>query len=162
MLTFFNEIITGNVDIPVLLVNDAGSIIASRNIEINGATTLQQLPVKVQKEFMHYEPILVQYRATKNFIYYKDSNLFSKLKKTLNDLVETFISEVVLNTASAPVILTDEKMNVIHFGNLDSTLMESETESLVQIKRMQAVHEPIVVDLGEGMKRFIYYDDRWC
>jgi signal transduction histidine kinase len=30
---------------------------------------------------------------------------------------------------------------------------------LKMIKDMQAAHEPVVADLGEGVKRFIYYDD---
>jgi two-component system, sporulation sensor kinase D len=159
MLTFFNEIVTSNNDIPAILVDEEGNILGARNIAIPRISNFRQLPKDIRDEFSQYPPILVDYKVSKNYIYYKDSNLFTKLRQTLNDLVETFISEVVVNTASAPVILTDEKMNVINYGNIDSLKMEDKGEVLRMIHDMQNTHEPVIADLGEGVKRYIYYDD---
>ncbi len=160
MLTFFNDIVTANTDIPAILTNDKGQIIGTRNIELPaGVTSLENLPPHMRADFSMYAPILVDYKVSKNYIYYKDSNLFTKLRETLNDLVETFISEVVLNTASAPVILTDDKMNVLHFGNIDSMKMSTTDGAFKMIKQMQETHDPLVVDLGEGVTRYIYYDE---
>ena len=160
MLTFFNDIVTSNTDIPAILTDDKGQIIAARNIELPaGIKSINELPAQMRSDFSMYAPILVDYKVRKNYIYYKDSNLFTKLRETLNDLVETFISEVVLNTASAPVILTDDKMNVLHFGNIDSAKMNTADGALKMIKQMQEAHEPVVADLGEGVTRYIYYDD---
>ena len=160
LLTFFNEIITSNNDIPAILCDGQGNILGARNIELPTGTKLfSDLPTIIRAEFSMYPPITVDYKISKNYIYYKDSNLFTKLKQTLNDLVETFISEVVVNSASAPVILTDEKMNVIDYGNIDSTKMKDPDDVLKRIKQMQAAHEPVVADLGEGVTRYIYYDD---
>ncbi len=159
-LTFFNDIITSNNDIPAILTDDKGNIVGARNIELpKGAKTIAELPAAMRQEFSVYPPILVDSKYTKNYIYYKDSNLFSKLKQTLNDLLENFISEVVLNTASAPVVLTDEKMNVLAFGNIDSSKMVGQDAEIKMIKKMQATNDPVVADLGEGVMRFIYYDD---
>ena len=159
-LTFFNDIITSNNDIPAILTDDKGNILGARNIVIpKTARTFAELPADIKKEFSIYLPITVDYKISKNYIYYKDSNLFTKLRQTLNDLVETFISEVVLNTASTPVILTDEKMNVLAFGNIDSTNMIGQDAEMTMIKKMEAHNEPVVADLGEGVMRFIYYDD---
>ncbi len=159
-LTFFNDIITSNNDIPAILTDDKGNIVGARNIELpKGAKTIAELPAAMRQEFSVYPPILVDSKYTKNYIYYKDSNLFSKLKQTLNDLLENFISEVVLNTASAPVVLTDEKMNVLAFGNIDSSKMVGQDAEIRMIKKMQATNDPVVADLGEGVMRFIYYDD---
>ncbi len=159
MLTFFNEIVTSNNDIPAILVEENGNILGARNIKLPSISNFSELPKSIRYEFSLYPPILVDYKVSKNYIYYKDSNLFTKLRQTLNDLVETFISEVVVNTASAPVILTDEKMNVLNYGNIDSAKMNNPSEALKMIKQMQSSHEPVVADLGEGVKRFIYYDD---
>ncbi len=159
MITFFNEIVTSNNDIPAILVDEAGNIAGARNIVLPRVISFGQLSKEIRNEFLRYPPILVDYKVSKNFIYYKDSNLFTKLRQTLNDLVETFISEVVVNTASAPVILTDEKMNVLNYGNIDSVKMDDPDEVLNMITQMQRAHEPVVADLGEGVKRFIYYDD---
>lgn len=159
LLTFFNDIITSNDDIPAILVDQKGNIIGSRNIEIPVSNKFDDLPEDIRKEFSVYPPIVVNYKISKNYIYYKDSNLFSKLKHTLNDLVETFITEVVVNTASAPVILTDEQQNVIAFGNIDSLRMNNSQEVARTIGSMQNAHDPVVADLGEGVLRYIYYDD---
>ncbi len=160
LLTFFNDIITANNDIPAILCDEKGNIQGARNIDIPpGVKLFSDLPPAIKAEFSMYPPIIVDYKISKNFIYYKDSNLFSKLKQTLNDLVETFISEVVVNSASAPVILTDEKMNVLDYGNIDSSKMRDSDAMLKRIKAMQEAHEPLVADLGEGITRYIYYDD---
>ncbi|MFN8298570.1 MAG: HAMP domain-containing sensor histidine kinase [Chitinophagales bacterium] len=160
LLTFFNDIITSNSDIPAILTDNDGNIVGARNIDLPaGQLTFNALPDSIKQEFSVYAPIEVNSRYSRNFIYYKDSNLFTKLKQTLNDLVGTFISEVVVNTASAPVILTDEKMNILDYGNIDSAKIKDEDAALKMIKEMQADHEPIVADLGSGVKRYIYYDD---
>ncbi len=160
LLTFFNDIITSNNDIPAILCDGQGNILGVRNIELPaGANKFSDLPSSIRAEFSMYPPITVDYKISKNYIYYKDSNLFTKLKQTLNDLVETFISEVVVNSASAPVILTDEKMNMLDYGNIDSAKMKSTDDVLKRIKQMQSTHDPVVADLGEGITRYIYYDD---
>ncbi|MBL7778710.1 MAG: HAMP domain-containing histidine kinase [Chitinophagales bacterium] len=160
VLNFFNDIVTSNNDIPAILTDDKGNIQGARNIELpKHVNQFNQLPAELLHEFSMYQPILVDYKFSISKIYYKDSNLFTKLKQTLSDLVETFISEVVLNTASAPVILTDEKMNVLDYGNIDSAAISTTEKALLLIKDMQSKHDPIVADLGEGVKRYIYYDD---
>lgn len=159
LVTFFNDIITSNTDIPAIWVDDTGKIVGSRNIQIPPVQKFNELPSDIRSEFSVYPPILVAYKISKSYIYYKDSNLFSRLKQTLNDLVETFISEVVTNSASAPVIITDEKMHVIETGNIDSTIVHDSVAVAKMIRKMAKTNEPVVADLGEGSLRYIYYDD---
>ncbi len=159
MITFFNEIVTSNNDIPAILTDERGNILGARNISLPRVNNFNQLPEQMREDFSIYPPILVDYKVSKNYIYYKDSNLFTKLRQTLNDLIETFISEVVVNTASTPTILTDEKLQVIAYGNIDSVKMKNPDDVLKMIKQMQSAHEPVIADLGEGVKRLIYYDD---
>jgi len=47
------------------------------------------------------------YKDKKIYLYYKDSNIFTELKQVIDDLIKSFFSEVVLNSASVPVIITD-------------------------------------------------------
>ncbi|MCS6935369.1 MAG: HAMP domain-containing histidine kinase, partial [Chitinophagales bacterium] len=160
VLNFFNDIITSNNDIPAILTDEKGNIQGARNIDLpDTVKNISNLPPQLLQEFSVYPPIIIDLKFSISKIYYKDSNLFTKLKQTLNDLVETFINEVVLNTASMPVILTDEKMNILYYGNLDSALVNDSHKTLKIIREMQKKHEPIVADLGEGVKRYIYYDD---
>jgi signal transduction histidine kinase len=160
LLTFFTDIMTTNNDIPAILCDGDGNIQGVRNFDLPaGVKQFSQLPSELKIEFSMYPPITVDYKISKNYIYYKDSNLFTKLKETLNDLIKTFISEVLVNSATTPVILTDEKMNVVDYGNIDSIKMKDVEWVRKRIAEMQNAHEPVVADLGEGVTRLIYYDD---
>jgi two-component sensor histidine kinase len=157
---FFLDIITSNQDIPTILTDDQGQIDTYRNIPLpKSVKYFSQLPLGVRKEFTVYPPIVIDNKLIKKYLYYKDSNLFGKLKQTLNDLVETFISEVVVNSASAPVILTDQKGNILAYGGLDSVEMKSKEYAAQMISRMTKRNGAVAVDLGEGEFRYIYYDD---
>ncbi len=64
---------------------------------------------------------MVNYYAEKYiYLYYKESILFQELRDVLDDLVDSFFSEVLLNSASVPVIITDTtKTAIVESGNID-------------------------------------------
>lgn len=157
-LTFFSDIVTSNTDIPVILTDQNGVILNVRNYSL---PVIQNSSIfdSVFENFRQYPPLEIRYGKRVNFIYYKDSNLFSELKSTLNEIISSFITEVVLNSASTPVLLTDDKLNLLAHGNIDSSEIDTETKLLQTIKNMESAHEPIAIDLGEGVKQRIYYDD---
>ena len=95
----------------------------------------------------------------RNFIYYKDNKLFQELKSTLNDFVEKFIAEVVVNTTSAPVILTDVNGRVEAYGNIDSADINSDAKIAQLISKMRQQHEPVFLKLGANQKKYIYFDE---
>ncbi|MFN8277628.1 MAG: HAMP domain-containing sensor histidine kinase [Chitinophagales bacterium] len=157
-LTFFTDIVTGNNEIPVIWTDENGKIIDHRNFDFLSAET-KTIDAAELASFRIYPPIVINILGKRNYVYYRDSNLFSELKKTLNEIISSFINEVVVNTASAPVIMTDSLQHVKAFGNIDSAEMLVPARVSARIADMSARHEPIVVDLGEGGKQFIYYDD---
>jgi two-component system, sporulation sensor kinase D len=158
-LNFFSDVITGNTDIPVVLADESGLVIDYRNFQSSAIRGKVMITNSEFDNFRTYPPILIKYGSTSNYIYYNDSNLFIELKETLNEIISSFISEVVINTASAPVLLTDNKLNLLAFGNIDSVDVASTDNLLRTIKRMEENHSPILVDLGEGVQQKIYYDD---
>ena len=159
LLTFFSSVITDNTDIPVLLADNNGKVLEYRNFELIGDKNKLTVADAQFVAFHTYPPIVISLGAKNNYIYYKDSKLFFELKKTLNDIISSFISEVVINTASAPVIMTDSVQQLVAFGNIDSTTVHSAAQVKAVIATMQGKHEPIEVDLGEGGRRLIFYDD---
>lgn len=159
MLSFFTEIITENKDIPVILTNETGDFIDTRNFVDFDKKRKNNINDSAFADFKKYEPIRVKYLSQYNYIYYNDSRLFSDLKNTLNDLISSFISEVVINSASAPVILTDENNKLIAFGNVDSNKLNSPEKLQTTLADFATSYQPIVVDLGDNSKKFIYYDD---
>jgi phosphohistidine swiveling domain-containing protein len=123
VLTYLSSIIASNKNTPMLLVNEDMRIIGNRNIEglnIEDSTVFRG---KVEELFSKYPPILIDTRIADirivNFVYYLDSKIFTDLKTILKDLLESFVSEVVINSASVPVILVNEKGEIEYHGNLE-------------------------------------------
>jgi signal transduction histidine kinase len=153
------EIITQNNSIPVILTDEHRVITFSRNIE--NVKPGKMLEGKLLKEFSVYPPIAINYIVGKNFLYYKESLLFTDLKNKLNDLVKGFISEIANNSASVPVIITDyTRRRIIDSGNLPPTLEKDPQYQQQQIKEMSAENEPILIEIY-GLKRYVFYKDSW-
>ena len=78
----------------------------------------------------------------------------------LDNLIESFFSEVVRNSASVPVIVTDStRKQIFEYGNLDSTRVNDSAYLKRTIADMAAENDPIVIDLvGQG-KKYIFYKD---
>lgn len=158
--TFFLEVISNNKTVPIILANNKGEIIDSRNIDTN-IDTVQFLSGELKKEFTVYDPIQVQYLPNrKNYLYYKDSRLFTNLKDVLNNYVASFMSEVALNSSSVPVIITDSsRTNVIMYGNLNADKMHDSLYVADKLEEMEDQNTPIEVNVGEKGNSYIYYMD---
>ncbi|MBE0649146.1 MAG: hypothetical protein IH596_15345, partial [Bacteroidales bacterium] len=124
-LNYYLDVISQNTTIPLIQTDERNNVVSVRNVSFN-MDTVPHLLGKLREEFTYYPPIVVNYWANKKFyLYYKDSNIFSELKTALDDLISSFFSEVVLNSASVPVIITDSTQNsVIAYGNLPENKMK--------------------------------------
>ncbi|MCB0783745.1 MAG: hypothetical protein KDC02_05860, partial [Flavobacteriales bacterium] len=55
----------------------------------------------------------------KQFLYYKDSKLFTELQEAMDGIIRAFISETVMNAAAVPVVLTDStQRRIVAMNNL--------------------------------------------
>jgi len=158
-LTFYSEIISDNTNIPVILTDDKENITATKNVDFN-SDSIHKLTGSLKQEFTVYDPIIVAYGSKKNYLYYKDSRLFTGLRDVLDDLIKSFISEVVINTASVPVIITDSsKSKMIAFGNIDSIKINDRNYANEMLSVMQTQNNPIVVKLYGIGKSYVFYKD---
>ena len=157
-LNFFLSIIGENNTIPVIITDDNQRIMNSRNCDVEIGVTLEG---KLLQEFSAYPPITVTYYMNKKiYLYYKDSNIFSALKKGLDGLIRSFFSEVVLNSASVPVIITDSTgKNVYQAGNIPEARMKDKTWVAATLHAMASQNTPIKVDLADTGVHYIYYQD---
>ncbi|MEA3504638.1 MAG: HAMP domain-containing sensor histidine kinase [Bacteroidota bacterium] len=168
-ITFYSEIIVANKTIPVVLTDAKGKINSAQNVCFNLDST-EYLKDELKEEFTKYDPIIfniysgitdIPYSSKNlNYYYYKDSKVFTDLKKYLDNLINTFFSEVVVNSASVPVIITDSsKTHVITYGNIENgnfsdTLFLQKTLSL-----MEKENHPIEIKLTESETNYIFYRD---
>ena len=166
-LTFYISIIARNTTIPVLVVDEKGNITTDRNFDFTeGIDTVQFLKdelVKMQQS--QNKPIDLSYRVGRHTVaqklYYKDSKIFSELKLFLDDLIKSFISEIVINSASVPVIYTDSSQTkIIEHGNLkggDSNV--GQDFLLANIEEMRLENEPIAITINNQTTNYIFYSD---
>ncbi len=158
---FVLEVIKTNEEVPVILTDMKGKITSWRNLDMVKAKDSSWLRAQLDTMRKQYAPIVIDiYAGQKDFLYYKDSKVFSSLKNVINSLIKSFISEVAINSASVPVVYTDStRQRVIAFGNLDSVKMKSENFRTQTIDDMRSKSNIIEVDLGNKEKNYIFYED---
>ncbi len=158
-LTFLADIISQNTTIPVIQTDEDGTIISARNVSFS-MDTVKTLTGSLMAEYTKYPPIVVRYYANHMiYLYYKDSNIFSELKVALDDLIQVFFSEVVTNSASVPVLITDSNLQVIEHGNIEEKDMRTPSQVRSLISSMEAQNAPIKVNIAGTGVRYIFYKD---
>ena len=117
----------------------------------------------LKKEFSKYPPIPIPYYKNEvNYIYYNDSKLFTDMQVVLNNLVAAFFSEVVNNSASVPVLITDSlQTHALDYGQIDTTQIHDSAYLQHLIHDMTAENEPIEISIAGQGKRLIFYKDSY-
>ncbi|MDD3742333.1 MAG: hypothetical protein PHX54_01760, partial [Lentimicrobiaceae bacterium] len=158
-ILFYLSIISNNTSIPVILADPDGKIKEARNVDFNPDSVKRFTP-ELLREFSEYPPLkLDYYSGNLVYFYYKDSRLFSELKVVLDDLVESFFMEVVNNSASVPVIITDSsRQNLIAWGQIDTIRLNESGYVQQLVSEMSQYNEPIEIEIAD-QKRYIYYQN---
>jgi hypothetical protein len=158
---FVLKVVADNTTVPVILADEHGTPVTSRNLDSTKENDKAYLKMQMQAMRAVQDPIeITVYKGQKNYLYYKDSKLFTELKIVLDDLIKSFISEVAVNSASVPVIYTDStKQHVIESGNIDSSKINNPQFLKNQLAIMAAENQPIEVEFGDGTKSYIFYQE---
>jgi len=160
VLNFFIKFVSENTTIPVILTDASGKIKNAINVDFN-IDSVRYLQGDLRKEYVVYPPVKIVYEEDKyDYLFYKDSKLFSELRVIIDDLIDSFFSEVVLNSASVPVIITDStRTRIIEYGLID-TIEAHDTLYLQRVlEHMASDNEPIEIELADQGKRFIFYQN---
>lgn len=160
-VSFALNVLNDNTTVPVILTNEKGDITSHRNIIIPPGEEEKPYLKKVLDEMnAQYEPIeIAYYGKSKVFLHYMDSRLFSELKSTFADLQESFMSELMLNSASSPLILLDSTTRkVLEAGNVSETVLSDSLLLAERLEMMLSQHQPLKVEIN-GQKAFVFYQD---
>jgi len=165
--TFYLQIIGENETIPVLVLDENDQIMNFRNFDLEeGIDTTTFLMSQLELMKNKGEPIELVIHVTRNLtwthkLYYKDSKIFSELKAVLDDLIQSFISEIVINSASVPVIYTDStQLKVIEYGKLEGGQTGIGQDFLeATIANMRKENEPIAITINNDVVNYIFYSD---
>ena len=158
-ITFYMNIITSYSTIPSIIVGEQGKINYAVNIdsEIQNMKNIKELGDRI----LEYDSIIVPIDKHKYVIfYYKESKIYTDLRFVIDNLVRSYFQEVIINEASAPVIVVDEtKKNVIAFGHIDTNLINNDIQKEKLIKEMKSHHDPIKIVLPNQGVCYVLYKE---
>ncbi len=164
-LTFLIDIITKNTTIPVIITDKSGKVVTHHNLsESRDGDDIEPTDAEVKAELEQmkeqFKPIEIDvYEGVKQYLYYRDSHIITDLQAVLDDIINSFIDETVINAASVPVILTDStQKRVMSHGNIDSAIGADLLLLQQKIAEMESANQPITVSLG-NKRHLIFYED---
>jgi len=157
-LTFVTDYIWGNSTIPILIYGAEGKLMYSANLPDGKSGTPGYVDSLFAVMREKYAPI--RFPDVGLEVYYNDSYLFMELQETMDDLIHSFISETVINSASVPVIVTDStQTKVVSVGNsngMDISTPQKLSDRLAQMRRSNL---PIEIELPGQGREYIFYED---
>jgi two-component system, sporulation sensor kinase D len=156
-LGFYTEILTTNTTIPLVLTGDDGEIYSRMNLD-KKFEDQRYLEGEMLEEFSVYPRISFYVdRRTQQHIYYRDSRLFAELRDVLDDLVESFFTDIV-SSANIPVIVTDStQTRLLDHGNIKGEELEDSERIAELIKGMADKNPPILIDLPTYGSCYVFY-----
>lgn len=167
VVTFILDLIRSNETVPVILTDETGKIETSKNLDPAKARDTTYLNLELAKMRKLNPPTKITFGNNKvNYLYYKDSKLFEELKYVIDELVASFMDEVLTNSASSPVMYTDSSQEkILFYNNLESSsslvkdnkVSFSEEFLKRQLNEMREEREPIMVQLRDGSTNYIFY-----
>ncbi len=162
-LSFVFEVIRGNETVPVILTDDKGKILFSRNLDSARSKSPDYLKIELSEMRKQHDSIPLDVSNSKNnpnakpqmeYLYYKDSQVFEEIKKSYEDNERSFIKEVAANPASAPAIYTDSSSkHIIAYGNLDTLRIKKDSTYLKEMfDNIKSNGDTIMISLGFGKR----------
>ncbi|MDB4588628.1 hypothetical protein N9095_01470, partial [bacterium] len=151
-LTFITRFIQANRTIPVLVYKD--SVLQA---DINVAPSMRS-PRQLDslRDAMSDRGSVIEFDQGLT-LFYDQSNRFRDLQTVMDDIIHSFISETVLNSASIPVLLADSNLSTILRADRFDQVDLSDTLGL--IAKLMEVNPPIALDLPDAGRRWILYDE---
>lgn len=159
-LTFYVSIIEFNSTIPSIIANsNTGKIDVAVNVDPEIAN--KEYVSEIGNRIKEFNSINVPYYQGESVtVYYKESKIYTELRIVLDDLIRTFFQEMVINTASVPVIVTDENETfVVNYGNVDSVIIQNPAKRAALIAKMKNENTPIKIELPDLKTCYVFYQE---
>ncbi len=160
---FVLKVLQDNTTVPVILTNEKNQITPStpsRNLDSLKSKDTSYLREELNIMREKYAPVVIDvYKGMKNYLYYKDSKVFSDIQLVFGNLTRSFLEEVAVNTAAVPVIYTDSSQTVVIEKNdkIDSAKINTPEKLKATLNNLAKQNDPIPIDLGDGQTNYIFY-----
>ncbi len=159
---FCYSYISANQTVPVIITDDSNRILMFRNIDLPQEIKIevgQKLEGNLLEEFTQEQPFQYIVYEMRFFLYYKESKIYTDLRKVLEDFSQSFLSEITNNSVFVPVIITDSlRKNIIASGNIKTSEFNSSYKLRKKLEQMHSDNAPIEITLPDNCKAYIYYE----
>ncbi len=71
----------------------------------------------------------------------------------------SFLLTIIEDNTTIPVIMSDEQDNIISYRNIKTTKENDQEYIKKKLEKIKESKAPLVVDLGNNLKQYIYYDE---
>lgn len=152
-LTFVTDFLWANRTIPVLIY-EAGDQL---RYEVNVPEGVDRDSLR---DVMEARNGAIVFSEVGTQVYWDESVRLSELREVMDDLIHSFISETVINSASVPVVLTDStRQRVIRAERVDTSEYSDAAALEAMLADMASRNEPIALDLPTQGRQYLYYAD---
>ncbi len=160
-LSFYLKVVSDNTTIPVIITDEKGRPTANRNLDAHIENNPDSLRAEVKRMDALHEPIAITlFGDHKQYLHYTDSRIVTELKQVMDNIIRSFISETVMNTAAVPVIYTDStRTHVIEHSNIDMEVIGDRVKLEARITEMAQANPPIEVSLAGRGRNYIFYEE---
>ncbi len=158
-ITFYQDIISANKTVPTIIASRTGAIDAAINLpdSIMMMRNIRELGEAIKD----YDSLKLPYfHRDYVMVYYKNSHIYGDFREMIDNLLESFFEETVINSASVPVIITDStQINVVAAGNIDSAVLAAPFKVNARLEKMREENDPIVLDWLDHGKCYVFYEE---
>jgi signal transduction histidine kinase len=160
-LSFYLKVVSENTTIPVIITGEDGRPVTSRNLDPRTERDPDSLRAAVRRMDATHEPIpITLFGDRKQYLHYTDSRIVTELEQVMDNIIRSFISETVMNTAAVPVIFTDStRTRVIEHSNIGEETIGDSAKLQARIALMAQANPPIVVSLAGRGRNYIFYEE---
>jgi signal transduction histidine kinase len=151
------QLVDRNSDIPFVIVDKNYKVLDSRNTDFDFKNT-RHLSEATLFEFSKYPPIHFDFWGEDFYVYYKQSDIYTRLEKMLNNLMESYMDDIVDNSIFAPVlVVTQDEKTVIHTGNILPEQYADSVELKRTLRQMRQQNNPIELKVDSDEVYLIFY-----
>ncbi len=91
---------------------------------------------------------------------YRESQIYSDMREALDNLSQSFLSEVTQNSVFVPVIVVDSSHNLIlGSGNINASDFDTPQKLKLKLNEMANENDPIELRLANRQLAYVYYEN---
>ena len=148
---------------PFMIINRDSVITSCGNIKPTIQEDGQLIGTKVTDEmlqnFSDNPPFHYSVWGIPLTLIYRESQIYSDMRATLDNLNRSFLSEVTNNSVFVPVIVVDSsKQNILGSGNINPHDFDTPQKLSNKLRLMANENQPITLQLANNQTAFVYYE----